>query len=146
MNKRFDFFEMRAPADLFNKIQADLAALETSSHDVRVAFNLFVSLEHLPDWLGLRAFVRDNVLLRVVSHIANGAKHLEVNERRHSSVKAAEKSRYVAAGYVEPGYFEEPLVIYLSEDEAKELGCVQIDAVTLGKRVIEFWRPHVERA
>ncbi|MFA5233763.1 MAG: hypothetical protein WC390_05115 [Sulfurimonas sp.] len=146
MNKRFDFFEITTPADLFRKIESDLADLETSSQNVKVAFNFFVSIEHLPDWLELRHLVHGNCLLRIVSHIANGAKHFNINENRHTSVTGTEKSRYIEEGYFEPGYFEEPLIIYLSETESKELGFTQIDAVALGKQVVEFWRPYVQQA
>lgn len=146
MDKRFDFFEIVTPADLFKKIESDLSELEASSQDVKVAFNFFVSLEHLPDWLRLRHLVRENCILRIVSHIANGAKHLNINENRHTSVAGTEKLRYVEEGYIESGYFEEPLLIFLSEAESKELGLTKIDAVTLGKRVVDFWRPYVQQA
>jgi len=146
MDSSFKFFELLTPEDLFKKIEGDLAELESSHQDVKVAFNFFVSVEHLPDWLGLRNMVSENCILRIVSHVANGAKHLKLNLGRHTSVIGAEKSRYVEKGYVEPGYVEEPLIIYLSEAEAKELGRTEIDAVTLGKQVIEFWRPYVEKA
>ena len=146
MDKRFDFFEIVTPADLFIKIESDLAELETSNQDVKVAFNFFVSIEHLPDWLELRHLVRENCLLRIVSHIANGAKHLNINENRHTSVTGTEKSRYVEEGYIEAGYFEEPLLIYLSDAESEELGVTEINAVTLGKQVVEFWRPYVQQA
>ena len=133
MDKRFDFFEITTPVDLFRKIESDLAELEASHQDVKVAFNFFVSIEHLPDWLGLRYMVRENCTLRIVSHIANGAKHLNINEKRHTSVTGTEKSRYVEEGWVEPGYFAEPLIIYLSDEESEELGFSEIDALTLGK-------------
>lgn len=146
MDKRFDFFEIKTPVDLFKKIESDLAELEVSHQDVKVAFNFFVSLEHLPDWLDLRDMVRKNPTLRIVSHIANGAKHLNINDGRHNSVTGTEKSRYAEKGCFELGYVEEPLIIYLSDEESKKLGFSEIDALTLGKQVVEFWRPYVEKA
>lgn len=144
--RRFPFFELTSPVHLFEKILGDLAALEASPEDSRLAFNFFVSVEHLPDWLGLRHLVRDQCILRIVSHIANGAKHFVLRDKRHRSVVRAERSGYVEDGYVEPGYFEEPLVVYLSEDEARELGTSEVDVVTVGRKVLEFWRPYVEAA
>lgn len=146
MEQQFKFFELTTPSALFEKIESDLAELEASNQDVKVAFNFFLSVEHLPDWLGKRSLVRENCILRIVSHIANGAKHFNLNIERHKSVKGTEKSRYVAADYIEEGYIEEPLIIHLSEEEAEELGSPEIDAVSLGKQVVEFWRPHVHEA
>lgn len=141
-----DFFELKTPLQLFQKMQSDLAALQASGPDARIAFNFFVTAEHLPDWLGQRQEVRKHALLRVVSHLANGAKHFIIDRKRHSAVVAASKDRYVAEGYFAPGYVEEPLLVHLAADEAKELGVTVIDAVTLGQKVLAFWRPYVPGA
>jgi hypothetical protein len=143
MATHIDIFELKTPADLFRKITDDLTALEASGQDPSVAFNFFVTVEHLPDWLNLRDLVHKHCILRIVSHIANGAKHFVLNDNRHRSVTSTEKSRYVEEGYVEPDYVEEPLLIHLFPDEAKELGVSVIDAVTLGRKVVDFWRPYV---
>jgi hypothetical protein len=39
---------LKTAADLFRKLAGDFAALK-SSQDTRVAFNFFVTAEHLPD-------------------------------------------------------------------------------------------------
>jgi hypothetical protein len=67
------FFALVGPLDLFRKMEADLAALIESPSDSRLAFNFFVTAEHLPDWLDERVLVRKHALLRVVSHLASGA-------------------------------------------------------------------------
>jgi hypothetical protein len=137
-----NFFELRKAADLFRKLEADLADLQ-ASQGTRDAYNFFVTAEHLPDWLGKRGLVKQHALLRVVSHIANGAKHFVLDDKRHRSVRGTEKNRYVEAGYVAPGYYDEPLIIHLASDEAKELGTSAIDASDLAQRVMAFWKPHV---
>ena len=138
-----DFFELKTATDLFRKLEDDLVSLEASCQDNRIAFNFFVTAEHLPDWLGKRDLVRKHCILRVVSHIACGAKHFDLKDKRHKSVTSAEKSRVYDEGVFEPGVFREPLVIELSSDEAQELGATVIDAVSLGKKVVEFWRTYV---
>jgi hypothetical protein len=143
MLTHLDFFELRTAADLFCKIEDDLKAMEALPCDARLAFNFFVTVEHLPDWLNRRDLVQKNCVLRIVSHLANGAKHFVLNESRHKSVKSAEASRYVEAGYAEPGYFEESLDVHLSAEESSELGISVIDVVSLGRKVVQFWRPHV---
>jgi hypothetical protein len=141
-----NFFELTTPLDLFRKMEGDLAELESSSQDTKVAFNFFVTAEHLPDWLKRRDLVCNHAILRIVSHLANGGKHFFLDKNRHHSITNTEKIRYVEAGYAEPGYFYEPLLIHLSPDEAQELGTPTIDAVTLGRKVVEFWRQYVPRA
>src|SRR5258705_1989668 len=143
MPVHFQFFDLLTPADLFRKLQDDLQALEASYQDARVAFNFFVTAEHLPDWLNRRDLVRQHCILKVVSHIANGAKHFVLDDNRHKSVTSTEKFRYVEQGYIEPGYVDEPLLIHLSPNETKELGTSTIDPVTLARKVIQFWQPYI---
>lgn len=143
MATHIDFFELKTPADLFRKLESDLASLDASGQDTRIAFNFFVTAEHLPDWLGLRTLVQKNSILRIVSHIANGAKHFNLNDPRHKSVTNTEKFRIYAEDVYEPDVFYEPLIIHLSPDETRELGQSEIDALTLGHKVLEFWRPYI---
>lgn len=140
---RFVFFELKTPQDLFRKLEGDFAELEASYQDTRSAFNFFVTAEHLPDWLNQRPLVHKTPLLRIVSHLANGAKHFEIDGDRHSSVESGEKERYFAEDYCEPGYVEEPLTIHLTQEEAVEFGMTTIDALALGRMVLDFWRPYV---
>lgn len=83
--------------------------------------------------------------MRITSHLANGAKHFHLDDRRHNSIIETEKYRVVEEGVCEPGVFYEPLVIYLSDKEAEELGRETIDALTLAKEVIKFWESYVPK-
>jgi hypothetical protein len=139
------FFALANSLDLFRKLEADLAALRTSSSDSRLAFNFFVTAEHLPDWLGKRALVQQHALLRVVSHLANGAKHFTLDPKRHTSVTGTTEEAY-AEDYVEPGYVEDWLLVHLSAAEAAQLGTQAFDVRELGQLVLDFWRPHVPGA
>ena len=82
-------------------------------------------------------------MLRITSHIANGAKHFEAKAKHHNSVASTEKFRVFEEGVFEPGCFHEPLLIHLELNEAKELGLTEIDAVDLGHKVLDFWRSYV---
>ena len=64
----------------------------------------------------------------------------------HRSVTGTAKDRYVEKGYVEEGYLEEPLLVYLSEREAKEMGTPHVDALALGRKVLEFWSKNAPAA
>jgi len=146
MSTHIDFFELRTAADLFRKIEDDLKAMEASPDDARLAFNFFVTVEHLPDWLGRRDLVKKTCLLRIVSHLANGAKHFVLDDSRHKSVMNAKASGYVEADYIDPDYIGDSLEVHLSADEAKEMGGDVIDTLSLGRRAVQFWRPHVPAA
>jgi hypothetical protein len=85
-------------------------------------------------------------LLRITSHLANGGKHFEAKASKHRSVVSTKKDGYVDPDYIEEEYFEEPLVIHLSEREAHDFGIPQIDAISLARRVLEYWSQHVDAA
>ena len=109
------------------------------------AFDFFVTAEHMVDWLHPsrkldQGQLRAAPILALVSHIANGAKHFTATAKRHRSVSSIEKDAYVAEGYVESGYFEEPIVVVLTPSEEKVFGCTRIEAVELASRVLEHWR------
>ena len=142
-------FELQTPADLVHKLRHDLERMETSPTDQYAAFDFFVTAEHIIDWIHpnnkvARETLRSSSpLLRITSHLANGGKHFEAKFTHHRSVTGTEKNRYVEEGYVEDGYVEEPLMIHLSQQEAKEMGISSIDAIALGRQVLEFWTKNV---
>ncbi|WP_414563336.1 MULTISPECIES: hypothetical protein [unclassified Anabaena] len=140
-----NFFELHTAYDLFKKLEQDLQDLERSYQDARVAYNLFVTAEHLPDWLGKRDLVSKHAILRITSHLANGAKHFHLKDHRHNSIIETERYRVFEEDVFEPGVFYEPLIIYLSDKEAEELERETIDALTLAKKLIEFWKPYVQK-
>ena len=144
-NKHIDIFELKTSADLFRKAEADLAQLELSNQDSYTAFNFFVTAHHLSDWLKKPDFVKKNCVLRIVSHLANGAKHFEISEKRHKSILGTETDNYAEKDYFEQDYAEKRILIKLSSEEASELEMSEIDAVTLGKKVVEFWRAHIPK-
>lgn len=145
MDKFDGFGELRTPRDLVLKLQHDLKRLKSSPHNQYAAFDFFVTAEHVIDWLHptdkkMREAIRaSSDLLRITSHIANGAKHFEAKAKHHRSVARVEKSRYVAKGYVQEGYFKEPLIIHLSESESKSIGKPFIEATELAERVYNYW-------
>lgn len=49
MSKYFKFFELQTPADLYSKLENDLASIKETAQDSKSAFNFFVTAEHLPD-------------------------------------------------------------------------------------------------
>lgn len=144
------FAELSTPCDLLSKLRHDLARMNDGPEDQYAAFDFFVTAEHIIDWLhpedkeARYALRQEHAVLRITSHLANGAKHFRTKDKRHDSVLDVDKSRYVAKGYVAEGYFAEPLVIGLDELEAHQLGVTgSIEATTLATRVLEFWERRI---
>jgi hypothetical protein len=141
------FGELQSPRDLLIKLKHDLERMKNAPQDQYAAFDFFVTAEHIVDWLHpskaerkAREDLRSNtVILRITSHIANGAKHFEATAKHHKSVVGIEKDRYVEAEYLDDGYFAEPLLIGLTEDEATAVGRSIIDAISLARLVLEYW-------
>jgi len=145
-------FELQTPADLVRKLRHDLKRMETSPFDQYAAFDFFITAEHIVDWLhpmdepARKALRVNNALLRITSHLANGSKHFQATAKKHRSVTRTEKFRYVEQGYVEPGYFAEPLLVHLSPDEERELGTSSVDALSLARQVLEVWIRYLSAA
>ena len=120
--------------------------MESSPNDQYAAFDFFVTAEHIIDWIypdsrpDRQSLRSSKAILRVTSHIANGAKHFEAKASHHKSVARIEKERYVKPGYVEEGYFEDPIMVQLTEEEAKQLNAeLHVKATWLAHKVIEYW-------
>lgn len=142
------FGELKSPADLVEKLRHDLERLENSSHNQYAAFDFFVTAEHIPDWIYPNNWVDRKEhklsvpLLRITSHIANGAKHFEATKQRHTSVVEIEKERYVEPDYVVEGCFEDSILVHLTSEEAKAVDTQIIDAKSLASRVLQYWEDY----
>lgn len=87
-------FELQTPADLLRKLRSDFEELKKQPRNSYLAFNFFVTAEHMKDWLfpgyskeGARKTLQNSSqVLLVCSHVANGAKHFVAESRHHKSV------------------------------------------------------------
>ena len=140
------FSRLQTPADLLQKLVHDLARMTADPEDEYAAFDFFLTAEHMVDWIHPdsrreREQLRSSkVVLQVTSHVASGAKHFRATALQHRSVESVKRSGYVEPGYVESGYFLEPVAIYLSPAEAAYFGGKEIEAVALGQKIVEYWR------
>lgn len=133
-------FQLKTAGDLFSKLQWELDKFREDPSNPWLAFNFFVTAEHLPDWIDKKSLRRSEPLLRVCSHLANGGKHFKTD--RHSSVSNAERDGVFEEGVYEKGVFEEWLTITLETDEATELGYKEIKAVPLAEQLVTWWEDY----
>lgn len=144
-------FKLTCPSDLLEKLRYEYAQLENDPSNQYVAWNFFVTAEHLLDWLHPGQANREKrtkarkseLLLQICSHIANGAKHFEAEAKHHQSVAGSDQishwpKGYFPKGYWSEGYFLKCLVIRLENEAAKEFG-ESIEVLSLAKKVMDFW-------
>jgi hypothetical protein len=163
-------FGLQTPDHLLHKLEREHERWKADPLNVDLAWNFFVTAEHLPDWLAHRGprtlegfsitkFKRAQPLTRICANLANGAKHfiprVKPEERLNTSVErtAREMSGYVEEGYVEEGYVgEEPVLrVYLTPDEWAALRqedsrvtAAEIDALRLAALVLTFWQQYFQ--
>lgn len=90
--------QLTSPQELFRKLKHDRQRIRDDNHDTYAAFDFFVTAYHILDWLHpdpqggpTRKALRDaEQLLQIADHIANGAKHFVLTNKRHTSVTSVE--------------------------------------------------------
>ena len=125
---------LQSPQDVLAKLEHDYQRLKQSPMDPYIAFDFFVTAEHMVDWLfpadgdaPKRKEMRgSSVLLEVCSHIASGAKHFHATARRHRSVEKTVERPAARFGVLEIGVSrlgtDEGLEIQLQGEAAQQLG------------------------
>jgi hypothetical protein len=152
--------------DLRQKLEREYARLLAHPTDADMAWNFFVTADHLPDYalhtqpkvLGgksIKKFKRDNPLTHVCENLSNGAKHciphvIPKDKLNISVVKTgSEMTSFVEDGFVDDGFFakELTLMVYLTPYEVAEfqkawfqsIGA-KIEVPWLATQVVGFWR------
>lgn len=144
MSKLNGVFTLRSPHDLRIKLEADLKRLrdaDPSSLEAQyAAFDFFVCAEHIPDWLhhnegGSKSHHRSYSDGAMVSHIANGAKHFQVRDNQHKSVRdtATTAKGFQAGGFQNRGFQVASLVIELEDGRTENV-------LEVANRVVTYWQ------
>ncbi|HMH54204.1 MAG TPA: hypothetical protein VK548_28480 [Candidatus Acidoferrum sp.] len=150
------FFELRTPADLLEKLRHDFSRIRQNCLDSYAAFDFFVTAEHLLDWKypddeepanrEMKKHLRgDEPLLRVTSHLANGAKHFKATAARHKSVGGTHNHTgdFVLDDFDPFDFDTDSLVVELTGDDAIVLG-PEITVHDLAGRVLAYWETNLE--
>ncbi|MBI2747788.1 MAG: hypothetical protein HYX43_00225 [Burkholderiales bacterium] len=130
------------------KARHDIGRLRSDPTDAYAAFDFFVTVRHVPDWLYPnqptkrdRLFSK-HVELRICRHLADGAKHFEATHPRHKQVASTWKSSGAwgnawAKGVWKPGVWGDGLFISLdpSDSDTKSIGS-RISALQLAERAL----------
>jgi hypothetical protein len=149
------FFDLTTPAHLLLKLEREYLRWQQDLLNTNLAWNFFVTAEHLPDWLartapralrGLRieAFKQSGQLTRICSHLANGGKHFRPTQ--HTSVAAMRRQEgWVKPGWVKPGWVKgSSLMVDLTPEEQETLQCPSesVEASLLAIWLLTFWQTY----
>lgn len=144
MSNMDGFFELQTPRDLLDKLEADLNSWQLcpaiSREAQYTAFDFFVTAEHLPEWLAVvtgddKAKLKDYPDGRLVSNVANGAKHFRVDAKRHNLVRRtqAHSGAFQGDGFQNDA-FDVPRLVIEREDGRLE------DLRDVATRVLDYWK------
>jgi hypothetical protein len=155
MSEFSGLFDLKTPKDLLNKLQYEYDKLKKSPLDQYIAFNFFVTAEHMLDWLYPDVHkTGDNqerrkkergkeVTLNICWDIATGAKHFTVLAKGHETVKGLR----VQPGAFDPAVFDpaifqtQSLIIELQGIAEQKLG-KSIEVLELARKVLDYWENH----
>src|SRR5438094_10524793 len=140
-------FDLRTPADLLDKLHRELERLRAEPNNADHAFNFFVTAEHMLDWIypgspgkaKRKALHKNEILLRVVSQLANSAKHLELfdvpDAVQHSGLGRQWRGPHPILRRV----FDGSLGVRLGGQDATAALGLSILAIDLAERVYAYW-------
>jgi hypothetical protein len=149
------FFNLRTPEDLLCKLEWEYTQWQKDRLNTYVAWNFFVTAEHLPDWLArtdplalkgykIEAFKQSGQLTRICSHLANGGKHFRAT--RHTAVASTrQQGGWIPLGWVPDGWVPLPvLLIDLTPDEqdALQFPSASIEALLFATWLLAFWQTY----
>jgi hypothetical protein len=145
------FFQLTTSYDLRQKLHRELERLREQPTDQDTAFNFFITALSMIDWVygfpktgspesDNKANVKKLPLFKICSHLANGAKHLELVDKRHKSVKKTEVHKSI----FDPVLFDaelfdvRTLIIRLDTEVKADFGD-SITAIELAERITDYW-------
>jgi hypothetical protein len=153
----YKFFDLQTPRDLLRKLEREYDRWKADPWSVDLAWNFFVTAEHLPDWIyyqdmptsgmkrpdllggkKLRDFKHAQFETRICSHLANGGKHFHLDDPNLNSVAATRREgAWGSSPYGTEAWGGGPtLIIDLTPDEQ----ATRCDALTLAAQVLAFWQ------
>jgi len=143
------FALLQRPDDLVAKLAHDFERIRASPADAYAAFDFFVTAEHIVDWLlpdspgvdqspARKSKTQSSALLRVTSHIANGAKHFEALAKHHDSVADLQQQ----SGGFDPLAFSPAAFKMHGLNVRLENGKV-VHVLTLAEDVLSYWQREI---
>ena len=142
-SKKTPFASLQNYHDLWNKVKHDYELIQKQPNEVYFLYNFFVTAYHMVDWYAegnknLRKEIESNLIIKIAYHIANGAKHLVLNNPKNNAVESFQSESYYEKDYYEDGYYAHEILITLTEDYHSEFG-KQMSAIDFATKLMEYW-------
>jgi hypothetical protein len=136
--------DLVTPADLLRKLENDYERVQRNTRDTYAAFDFFVTAEHMVDWVRNKPLRNTVPLLKIVSHLATGAKHFIVTNPKHTSVSGLgiNGEAFQADAFQTSAFQTGFLAISLMGEEAVLFGPI-ISVSELADKVRGYWRENV---
>lgn len=147
------WFGFETLEDLLDKLGRDLEKLNQDPGDADTAFNCFITAWSLIDWLHpgdpstREALRRENPVLQACAHLADGSKHLRLNNPRHVSVRNTARggNRGARPFRMNPG--QRPvsataLFVHLEGDAAQQFGSFP-SALDLARKTVDWLKTYI---
>ena len=140
-------FQLKSAHDLISKARHDFDRLRSDPGNAYAAFDFFVTIRHIPDWLypnqntKKEELFAKHVELRICRHLADGAKHFEATNPKHKQVSDTSKSSGAWGTFWgdawKPGVWGDGLFVSLDpqDTDTKAIGN-RINALELAERVL----------
>lgn len=148
------FALLQQPTDLVAKLAHNFERIQAHPDDAYAAFDFFVTAEHIVDWLfpdspginqsSARKTKRESSeLLKITSHVANGAKHFQALAKQHNSVSNLKQHR----GGFDPRAFSprafSPAAFKMHGLNILLEGDRVVHVLTLAEDVLRYWQNEV---
>lgn len=148
------FALLQKPADLVAKLAHDFERIRAAPDDAYAAFDFFVTAEHIVDWLfpdspeinqsSARKKMRESSeLLKITSHIANGAKHFQALAKQHDSVTDLKQE----SGGFDPSSFSprafSPAAFKMHGLNVRLENGRVVHVLTLAEDVLQYWKNEI---
>ncbi len=162
----YEFYDLKTPRDLLRKLEREYERWKADPLNVDLAWNFFVTAEHLPDWIyhqdmptsgkkrpdlldgkTPRPFKQAYPWTRICSHLANGGKHFHLDDKKLDSVTSTrQRPGWVSSKWVSSRWAPTPaLMVDLTPDEQQALSLAEasIGALNVADGVLAFWQARV---
>ncbi|QJR35212.1 hypothetical protein [Gemmatimonas groenlandica] len=132
------------------KLVHDRNRIRLDAHDTYAAYDFFVTAWHILDWMypdpseaSIRRSLRDeNSILQIADHVANGAKHFVLTNKRHTSVSDIEDRDGAFSANAFSSMFSADAFAF--DGLHVRLSSGKLETVShLADQLVEFWEAHL---
>lgn len=139
---KYGLASLQSAKDLWHKLEYDYQLIQEDSSNVYLFFNFFITAYHLVDWVydgKDKRMLEEIPEINVAMHIANGSKHLFLDNPKNDSIKSTQQESYYTDGYYKSDYYETIICINFDDKHRTKFG-ESMPIKLFAERVMECWK------